>query len=168
MMAQYGWNLQKCRMLGVLFLLLALGHAPVRVADYYRTRQEAVTHVPAHVSPRSCFVWHDGPKPTPWRAIPGTGCARWAAHQKGIRGGGPICDAGCAIRISDLIAGRSSCKLSKAKVGDIWTNPARTHCGIILRVSQGKDGKTAVVVRHCSSARGGVITSSFTSGTAWR
>ena len=67
----------------------------------------------------------------PLRAIPGTGCAHWVAHQKGIRGGGPTCDAGFAIRISDLIAGRSSSNLSKAKVGDIWTNrgpdPLRHH-----------------------------------------
>jgi hypothetical protein len=149
-------------------MLLAFGNAPARVANYYKTRQEAVRRVPAHVSPRSCFVWHDGPTQTPWRVIPGAGCAHWVAHQKGIRGGGPTCDAGCAIRISDLIAAKVSCSLSKAKVRDIWTNPARAHCGIITRVSQGKDGKTVVTVRHCSSAQGGVTTSSFSSGMAWR
>ncbi|MGO8745891.1 MAG: hypothetical protein ACLQNE_07860 [Thermoguttaceae bacterium] len=136
--------------------------------DYYKTKQEAVQHVPAHVSPKSCFVWNDGPKATPWRIIPGTGCAHWVAHEKGIRGGEATCDAGCAIRVSDVIGSKSFYTLPKAKVGDIWTNLTRTHCGIVTGVRQDKKGKAIVTVRHCSSGQGGVTTSSFSDGMVWR
>jgi hypothetical protein len=130
--------------------------------SYYATREEAVDNVPTHVSPKDCFVWRDGPPATPWRPIPGTGCAHWVAHEKGISDN-PGCYDGNAIRVSQVTSGRTSYSISDAEVGDIWTNSGETHCGIVLSVSGGQ-----AHVRHCSSGSGGVVESWFSSGYAWR
>lgn len=129
---------------------------------YYKTRDEAVQNVPTHVSPKYCFVWRDGSGSTPWRPIPGTGCAHWVAHQKGISHG-VGCYDGYSIRVSDVTAGKSGYGLSSARVGDIWTNTGGTHCGIIIGLGNGY-----VTVRHCSSGSGGVVVSNFSSGYAYR
>jgi hypothetical protein len=130
--------------------------------SYYATRDEAVANVPTHVSPKYCFVWKDGGGSLPWRPIPGTGCAHWVAHQKGIHSS-PGCYDGYGIRVSQVTAGRTSHSLSNANVGDIWTNTDSSHCGIVISVGSGQ-----VKVRHCSSGSGGVVESWFSSGYAWR
>ena len=128
----------------------------------YSTKEEAVSHVPAHVVPKDCFVWKDGPSSHPWRVIPGTGCAHWVAHQLGI-GRGAACYDGYSIRVRDVISGRTEVKKIKCcRVGDIWTNGGCTHCGIVRAV-----GTDNVLVEHCSSGRGGVVTTPFYSGKCW-
>lgn len=129
---------------------------------YYATRDEAVANVPTHVSPKYCFVWRDGTSALPWRPIPGTGCAHWVAHQKGI-GSSPGCYDGYAIRVTQVTSGKTAYSLSNANVGDIWTNTDQSHCGIVISV-----GSNQVKVRHCSSGSGGVVENWFSSGYAWR
>lgn len=130
--------------------------------SYYATRDEAVANVPTHVSPKYCFVWRDGSSSLPWRPIPGTGCAHWVAHQKGITSS-PGCYDGYSIRVSQVTSGRTSYSISNARVGDIWTNTDQSHCGIVIAVGNGQ-----AQVRHCSSGSGGVVVSWFSSGYAWR
>ena len=127
----------------------------------YSTKEEAVSHVPTHVVPRNCFVWNDGPTGYPWRPIPGTGCAHWVAHQLGIRRGA-TCHEGHSIRVSDVIYGRTEVEISSCKVGDIWTNSDRTHCGIVRQLGNGK-----VWVEHDSSGQGGVVKNWFSTGKCW-
>lgn len=137
-------------------------------ARYYKTKDEAVKDVPQHVSPPSCFVWKDGPPATPWRVIPGTGCAHWVAHQKGI-GNGAQCNAGCSIRVRDVVAGKKSSPLSEARVGDIWATANLSHCGIVRGLHKDATGKIdSVNVENCSSARGGVVTTTYSAGSVYR
>lgn len=130
--------------------------------SYYATRDEAVANVPTHVSPKYCFVWKDGGASLPWRPIPGTGCAHWVAHQKGIHAS-PGCYDGYGIRVSQVTDGRTRYSIANANVGDIWSNTDGSHCGIVISVGSGQ-----VKVRHCSSGSGGVVESWFSSGYAWR
>ena len=129
---------------------------------YYATRDQAVANVPTHVSPKSCFVWRDGSASLPWRPIPGTGCAHWVAHQKGITDS-PGCYDGYSIRVSQVTSGRTSYSIANARVGDIWTNTDQSHCGIVIAVGNGQ-----AKVRHCSSGSGGVVESWFSTGYSWR
>lgn len=129
---------------------------------YYSTRNEAVAHVSSHVEPKYCFVWADGPSSTPWRPIPGTGCAHWVAHQKGIQSS-PGCYDRYGIRVSQVVSGKTRYSISDGRVGDIWTTTDLGHCGIVIGVNSG-----SVTVRHCSSGSGGVVVSTFTSGYCYR
>ncbi len=128
----------------------------------YATREEAVAHVPTHVEPKECFVWHDGPSGAIWRAIPGTGCAHWVAHQLNIRIGNATCNDGYSIRVSDVIYGRTEVQMQYCRAGDIWTNSELTHCGIVRQVANGK-----ALVENCSSAAGGVVKDWVSSGRFW-
>jgi hypothetical protein len=142
--------------------LLAFDPAYLESRSYYASRDEAVSHVPYHVQPKSCFVWRDGPASLPWRPIPGTGCAHWVAHQKGI-----TASIGCydryAIRVSQVVEGKGRYSISQARVGDIWTTTSLSHCGIVIGVGNG-----SVRVRHCSSGSGGVVENDFYSGYIYR
>ena len=135
---------------------------------YYRTRKEAEANVPTHVVPKNCFVWKDGPSEFPWRPIPGTGCAHWVAHELGIDGN-PGCYDKRAIRVTQVIEGKTRYNLSDALVGDIWTYTDHTHCGIVRGVNKNEAGEVvSVQVEHCSSGRGGVVTGNFSSGYFYR
>ena len=137
---------------------------------WYREREYAVDAVPVHVVPRECFVWYGGgPVGYPWRVIPGTGCAHWVAHQRNILAT-PGCYEGYAIRVAQVTAGLTSHSLQDAQVGDIWTNDGGTHTGIVRSVNteQGTGNVTSVEVEHCSSAQGGVVTTTFSAGRFYR
>jgi hypothetical protein len=135
---------------------------------YYSTRAEAEAAVPAHVSPSECFVWNDGPRNFPWRPIPGTGCAHWVAHEKGLSDT-PGCFVGNAIRVSQVTAGLTAYDLAHAQADDIWTNTAGSHCGIVRSLNQDATGNVlSAHVEHCSSGSGGVVTSDFQSGQFYR
>jgi hypothetical protein len=130
----------------------------------YATKAEAVAQVPAHVEPKGCFVWNDQPAPNTWRVIPGTGCAHWVAHQLNILDS-PGCFDGYAIRVTQVIAGKTANTIANAQVGDIWRRG--NHCGIVRAIGTGANaGK--VQVEHCSSALGGVVTNWKSSGSCYR
>ena len=149
----------------VSFVLLAVVTTGTQTqAQYYRTKEEAVKHVPQHVEPKACFVWRDGSQDLPWRVIPGTGCAHWVAHQKGIRNG-VGCYDGHSIRVRNVVEGKKKYPISEARVGDIWANERLRHCGIVMAVSRAKD---SVTVKHCSSGQGGVVTDVMRSGNVYR
>ena len=175
------------KMLGVALICLLLGSMLGSVVlaetEYYTTKEEAISQVPTHVVPKGCFVWKDGPAATPWRVIPGTGCAHWVAHELGL-GIFPspwqrweageiepplppeawqVCYDGFYFRVADVIAGRTEVEIKDAIVGDIWTYEDLTHTGIVRQVEDGK-----VLVEHCSSAAGGVVQTWFSSGKCWR
>ncbi len=142
--------------------MLAFDPAYVESRAYYKTKEQAIANVPHHVQPKSCFIWRDGKSSTPWRPIPGTGCAHWIAHQKGIYSS-PGCFNRCAIRVSQVVSGKSRHSINNARVGDIWTNTSLSHCGIVIGVGSG-----TVRVRHCSSGSGGVVVGNFRSGYSYR
>jgi len=134
-----------------------------------QTKAEATKKVPTHVIPKACFVWHHNAK-TGWIPIPGTGCAHWVAHEQKITGFTPNCGDGCAIRVVQVISGKSVYTIAHAKLGDIWTNARGSHCGIVIKVYKNKDKNkdedndnesatvtTSVDVKHCSSGSGGVV-----------
>lgn len=142
--------------------LLAFDPTMVQSRSYYASRDEAVRNVPYHVEPKYCFVWRDGPSSTPWRPIPGTGCAHWVAHQKGIQAS-PGCYDRYAIRVSQVTSGKTRYSISQGRNGDVWTNTDGSHCGIVIGVGSGY-----VKVRHCSSGSGGVVVNDFSSGYCYR
>ena len=165
-----------------VLLGLTVGSVVVAQSEYYATKEEAVSQVPAHVEPKDCFVWKDGPIATPWRVIPGTGCAHWVAHELGL-GVFPspwqqweageiepplpseawqVCYDGFYIRVADVIAGRTELEIWDAIVGDIWTYDDLTHTGIVRQVDEGR-----VLVEHCSNVAGGVVQDWFSSGKIW-
>jgi len=117
-----------------------------QTAGWYTKKERAISHVPSHVFPKECFIWNDGSPNSPWRVIPGTGCAHWVAHQLGIKTGDARCYDGYAIRVRDILSGRVEVVLRDAKVGDVWTNEDLTHCGIVRQVGNGE-----LLVEHDSS-----------------
>ena len=59
--------------------------------------------------------------------------------------------------------------ISTAQVQDIWTTPNLSHCGIVVGVNKDKAGKVvSVKVQNCSSAKGGVVTGTVSTGFAYR
>jgi hypothetical protein len=123
----------------------------------------AIGNVNRHVTPKSCFITYTGRE---WAPIPGTGCAHWVAHQKGIRHG-LKCMAGYTLRVPDLIATLPEMTdLKEVQVGDIYVNLALDHCGIVdsIRKTE-KNGNMEIdfIIVHCSSRAGGVIKSDFKS-----
>jgi hypothetical protein len=139
----------------------------------HATAKEAANDVDQHVVPSDCFVWEVGRDQCPigcgrWKAIQGTGCAHWVAHQMNIENG-PTCNAGKSIRVKNVVEGRTSNTLEEAEVDDIWTNNELKHTGIVREVKANDDGKvTDALVEHDSSRQGGVVTDHFSSGLFWR
>ena len=168
---------------GILGGLLGTVNITLAQQQYYATKEEAISHVPTYIVPQDCFVWKDGSDPAkPWRVIPGTGCAHWVAHELGL-GIFPspwqrweageiepplpeeawyVCYDGFYINVGNVIAGRTEVEIKDAKVGDIWTNDALTHCGIVRQV-----GEDSILVEHCSNAQGGVVQTWYSSGKCW-
>nr|CAI64369.1 hypothetical protein [uncultured archaeon] len=136
---------------------------------YYRERADAESAVPEHVHPKNCFVWNDGPDANyPWRAMPGTGCAHWVAHEMDIYDE-PSCFDDYAIRVSQVIEGRTQYSLEDAQIGDVWTNTGLSHCGIVRASKTNKSGVViSASVEHCSSRQGGVVTDIFKAGHFYR
>jgi hypothetical protein len=56
--------------------------------------------------------------------------------------------------------------LDSALPGDVWVNGGHKHTGIVLErlPALGPGDGAGVVVQHCSSRQGGVVTNTFTSG----
>jgi hypothetical protein len=136
-----------------------------------RTKAEARAMVDGHVQPRDCFVEFEGTR-AGWRAIPGTGCAHWVAHQRGApTGTSRVCDLGFKYRVTDLLASltQRSADLQGARVGDVWSADGSSHVGIVRAVNR-EDGGTRVVsvsVENDSSASGGVVTQTKTDGSIY-
>ena len=128
----------------------------------YSTKAEAVSHVKAHVEPKACFVWKDGPSGHQWRPIPGWGCAHWVAHQLGIKRG-VKCHAGYSINIADVISGRKKVDMKCCEVGDVWTTEDKGHCGVVRKVN-----KKGALVEDCSSRHGGTPGGAGGVGKIWR
>jgi len=132
-----------------------------------KTKADALKLVDKHWTPKDCAVELES-SAAGYRPIPGTGCAHWVAHQKGINGA-PGCADGRAIRVSQVIAGKSEYKIREAAVGDIWVQPGGGHTGIVRSLTKNKDGIiTELEVEHCSSGQGGVVKSKFTTGACYR
>ncbi|GIG19596.1 hypothetical protein Cch01nite_03200 [Cellulomonas chitinilytica] len=136
-----------------------------------RTREQAREMVDAHVVPRSCFIELENSR-AGWRAIPGTGCAHWVAHQRGgPTGTSRVCELGFKYRVTELLASltQRSADLQGARVGDVWSANGSSHVGIVRAVNL-EDGGTRVVsvsVENDSSASGGVVTQTKTDGSIY-
>ncbi|MDC7122862.1 hypothetical protein OMK64_15105 [Cellulomonas fimi] len=136
-----------------------------------RTREQARAMVDAHVEPKACFIELESTR-AGWRAIPGTGCAHWVAHQRGgPTGTNRVCEAGFKYRVTDLLASltQRSADLQGARVGDVWSASGSSHVGIVRAVNR-EDGGTRVVsvsVENDSSASGGVVTQVKTDGSIY-
>jgi hypothetical protein len=113
-----------------------------------------------HVEPKECFiVFKGGDK---WEPLPGTGCAHWVAHKKGIAKGSVHCIAGCTLRVKDVVSGRQKVKEVKlVRVGDIWVQPDFKHCGLVTKVVHVKDADPKILITHDSSGQGKVATNDF-------
>lgn len=127
----------------------------------------AVASVDGHVEPKRCFVTYQGGDR--WTAITGTGCAHWVAHQKNINDNSQEhCLEGCKVRVPDLVRTRVrlTSDLNQVQAGDIWTNSAQTHCGIVIGVKknatvQNPTAKPTITIQHDSSGQGKVATNDF-------
>ena len=102
-----------------------------------------------------------------WKSLSdaGTGCAHWVAHQLNIKGGySNVCAAGFKIKVPDLISGARKIDpaTEEVKLHDIWVNPGKDHCGLVISIRD-KDGKKIYRIRHCSSGQGGVVENDHTS-----
>jgi len=128
-----------------------------------KSGQEAAAKlVDRHVDPKACFVWYRGGDK--WERITGTGCAHWVAHEKGIKKGARIhrCLEGYTYRVPDLIVGRKAvADIATVKVGDIYVNPRKDHCGLVSSVTAVKGKPPRIEIRHCSSRQGKVAKNDF-------
>jgi len=134
--------------------------------------QAAQPDIRPHVTPKECFVTYDGSKKG-WRAIVGTGCAHWVAHQLRIRRGRPdeVCAEGYTYRVVDVIAGARKIdrEWEEVRHNDIWVDPRREHCGLVVSIKEvkvGEEVKQAIAIMHCASAQfgggeRGVVTDDF-------
>jgi len=123
------------------------------------------------IQPPDCFVWYIGNDK--WEKIPGTGCAHFVAHERGIRQGrdDEKCLKGYTFRIPALIAGRSTRSFdgkrvssrSNLAVNDIYVTPDKSHCGLVVRVEKSREpgGGRKITIRHDSSHLGRVADSDF-------
>lgn len=142
----------------------------------YSTKEEAVSHVPAYITPKDCFVWNDNSDPDhPWRVIFGNGCAHWVSHELGLgidsswrrweRGeiepplpaeAWNVCYDGFYIKVEDVCPEDQRQDWKCCQKGDIWVRADGGHCGIVRDVT--KDPETGEVIslkiEHCSSACG--------------
>jgi hypothetical protein len=88
------------------------------------------------------------------------------AHQKNIKKGSAIhrCLEGFTIKVGDISKGRTAVKsLDKVRVGDIYVNPAKTHCGVVSRVhtTKVKPLQRKITIKHASSRQGRVAENDF-------
>jgi hypothetical protein len=98
-----------------------------------------------------------------WKAITGTGCAHWVAHDREIHSGGndERCLLGYTLRVEDLIAGLSTRSLDHARrsisVGDIYVTADHEHCGRVVEIDETREpgGKRKITIRHDSSNSSG-------------
>lgn len=123
----------------------------------------AVKKVDKHVEPKGCFVWFEGR--AGWQPIPGTGCAHWVAHQRGIKRGSASeqCMLGFPFRVGTMIGGKSEVKVADVKVDDIYVTPSKDHTGLVVKVTPDPKNPDApkIVIRHDSSAQGKVAENEF-------
>jgi len=124
-------------------------------------QQNAAARVDRHVVPKPCFVWYRGANT--WTAITGTGCAHWVAHAKSITHGTPTtrCLEGFTLRVPDLIRGKTQVAQADVRVGDIYANRGRDHCGMVSRVTARTGQPTQIEIEHDSSRQGGVSRNDF-------
>lgn len=119
--------------------------------------------VDRHVEPKACFVCYVGSNN--WQPIPGTGCAHWVAHQRKITLGGANeqCVEGFTFRVRTLVQGMQTVALANVQVNDIYVTPSVDHTGLVhsVRPNPVAGGLATIMIRHDSSARGGVATSDF-------
>lgn len=151
--------------------------APVTVQrqhaeEHARTEEEARALVDAHVVPRDCFIELKSTKQG-WGPITGTGCAHWVAHQRGGPSGTThVCQQGMKYRVTELLASlkQISPDLEGANVGVVWSAPRpQSHVGIVRAVTRYPPTGTvvSVEVENDSSASGGVVTQTKTSGSIY-
>ncbi|MBN1362191.1 MAG: IPT/TIG domain-containing protein [Sedimentisphaerales bacterium] len=175
------WQASQTALLASVVLLVS----PAFAGRFYATRPEAVLHVrddaSGYIQPQECFIWKDGDPDTPWRVIPGTGCAHWVAHQLGLgvlpspwqqwetghiepplpEEAWDVCYDGYYINVTTLVEGLEEIEREKVIVGDVWTQSDLGHCGIVREVtSQG------CLVEHCSVT--GIAKNWKSSGRYWR
>lgn len=115
-----------------------------------------------HVEPKDCFVWYLGGDK--WAPIMGTGCAHWVAHQKGIKHGLPIyrCLKGFTLKVADIAKGKREIKtIEQVRVGDIYINHGKTHCGIVCKVHKIPGRPIKIETQHDSSRQGRVAKNDF-------
>ncbi len=124
----------------------------------------AVKKVDKHVEPKGCFVWYKDGK-TGWQPIPGTGCAHWVAHERGIKRGskGEQCMLGYPFKVKTMIGGKSEVEREAVKVNDVYITPEADHTGLVVKVKPNEKDpkKPELTIRHDSSAQGGVAENDF-------
>lgn len=119
----------------------------------------ARTKVDKHVVPKECFIIYQGGDK--WAPITGTGCAHWVAHQQTISKGEKCLD-NKTIKVTELVAGLTAYGRENAKVNDIWASSALDHSGLVVSVTAtGGTPPNNIMIRHDSSAQGGVVTDDF-------
>ena len=123
----------------------------------------AVGDVRADVTPNECFIRYR--KNDVWEPIKGTGCAHWVAHEKDIRSGGPLdkCLFGYTHRVHVLADICSEVALGDVRSGDIWTNDAVNHAGLVIRVMPNlyPDEMPEILIGHDSSGQHGLAINDF-------
>jgi len=148
-------------------------HHPGRVADtstsigYYCKQcaeqiEKAQSDVDSYVTPRDCFITYEGGR-TGWRKIVGTPCAHYVAHERSIKYGfaGEKCANGYSLRVPDVISGaRRIEKREDVKIGDIWANDGKDHCGLVVKI-EGEGENKKIKIRHCSSGQRLLATDDF-------
>jgi len=127
-------------------------------------QQNAAKNVDRHVDPKGCFVWYLGGDR--WSPIKGTGCAHFVAHQKKIKKGlaSHRCLEGLSIKVADIYKGKIEIKsLDNVRVGDIYVNSPKTHCGIVSRIRtvKVKPLQRKITIKHASIRQGRVAENDF-------
>ncbi|MGC1398691.1 hypothetical protein [Candidatus Binatus sp.] len=115
------------------------------------------------VEPKECFIRY--PRHDYWEPIPGTGCARWVAHEKQIQSGrsDEKCLFGYTFRVHVLADTCSEVPLENVRSGDIWISDEEDHAGLVIRVMPNlyPDEIPEITICHDSSRQNGVAINDF-------
>ena len=135
-------------------------------------QKKAASRVDSYIQPRNCFIWYAGSNN--WQPLtstaPGTCCAHWVSHRKGIRtvSSRVQCIEGYAFRVKDLIKpGNRINDYKKVKVGDIYFTSDEGHCGIVVAVKPDKKLGVRITIKHCSSRQRGIPEQDFHGKPFW-
>lgn len=123
----------------------------------------AIKAVRIDVEPKECFIRY--PRHDYWEPIPGTGCARWVAHEKQIQSGrsDEKCLFGYTFRVHVLADTCSEVPSENVRSGDIWISDEEDHAGLVIRVMPNlyPDEIPEITICHDSSRQNGVAINDF-------
>lgn len=163
---QLGETTMPCEEIAVPFTQYKTGRIIRKGGFWCSSLSEAQNQAAKKAFPYVCFVYEDGSKDHPFRAIPGWGCAHYVAHQLGIKIGSSYetCRKGFSVQIGQLKQGRTQLGLQWARNDDIWISEDGGHSGLVIAVDK---SAPRVRIRACGLS-GNKYEKWMYNGTVWQ